>query len=144
VTGTAATPPPPSGSPVPVTVGKVQVRLGKAAYRSGEVIQVTVANGLDKPVYTEDFKTMCTIVTLQRSQGGSWSDITGCALGRPTATVTLGPGLGQAVTIDPNSFHLRESPIGPGTYRVKFGYRLEQDPMGQEPLTAYSPEFSVR
>ena len=149
VTGKAGVPQGNSGSAVPVTTGKVEIRLGKASYRVGEVVVVTVANGLGKSLYTEDFKTVCSIVTLQRSEsGGAWKDIEGCQLGRPTATVTIGAGLGQTVDIDPNSTHFRDGGnrigFGPGTYRVKFGYRFDRDRVGEEPLVVYSSEFGVR
>jgi hypothetical protein len=148
VNGSGGLPLAASGTPVPIAVGKVEVRLSKASYRVGEVVQVTVANGSDKSIYMEDFKTVCSIVTLQRSEGGGWKPIEGCQLGRPTATVAIGAGLGLAVDINPNSMHFRnganEIGFGPGTYRVKFGYRLDRDRMGEEPLVAYSPEFEVR
>jgi hypothetical protein len=133
-----------SGSPVPVTAGKVEVRLGKSTYRSGEAVTATVVNGFDRAIYTEDFKTACTIVVLQRMQGDSWTDVTGCALGRPTLTVTIGPGLGQPVTIDANSFHLRDNPIRQGTYRIKFGYGLDRDHFGDEQTVVYSSQLIVQ
>src|SRR5207244_1969271 len=145
-----APPPPESGSQVPLVKGEVSVRLDAGGYRVGAVIPVTVSNGMDRPVYTEDFKTACSIVILQRGDGGGWTDITGCALGRPTATVTIGPGLGRQVEIDPASVHLnRGAPpgtraFGAGTYRVKFTYRVEPAVGGEDPLTAYSPEFAIR
>lgn len=149
-TTASAQPPgqPSSGTPVPVTAGKVDVRLSKTSYRIGEAVQATVGNGSDKPIHTEDFKTDCSIVTLQRLDSGTWKDIEGCVLGRPTATITIGTGLGQTVTINPNSVHLRDggNRIGfaEGTYRVKFSHRLDHDTSGKEPLVVYSPEFTVR
>jgi hypothetical protein len=146
VTGSAGAAQTASGSPVPAA-GKVEVRLGKASYRIGEVVTATVANGSDKPIYTEDFKTVCSIVMLQRSESGAWKEIQGCALGRPTVTVMIEPGAGETITIDPNSFHLRDGGnrlgFGSGTYRVKFGYRLDRGGFGQEPLVVYSPTFEV-
>lgn len=137
-----------NGSPVPVAAGKVEVRQTKASYRVGEVVPVTVANGLSTEVYTEDFKTVCSIVMLQRSESGAtWKDIDGCQLGRPTLTVAIGPGLGITIDIDPASTHFRSggNRIGfaAGTYRIKFGYRLDRARMGEEPLVAYSATFAV-
>jgi hypothetical protein len=34
--------------------------------------------------------------------------------------------------------------FGAGSYRLKFTYRLESAPEGDEPLTAYSAEFTIR
>jgi hypothetical protein len=153
VTPDASVPPPGpvagSGTPAPIVQGEVSVPLDAGGYAVGKVIRANVSNGMDRPVYTEDFKTACSIVILQRRDGGAWSDIQGCRLGRPTATVEIGPGLGQAVELDPSSFHLNTGSAGPafgaGTYRVKFTYRVEPGPGGgADPLTAYSPEFTIR
>jgi hypothetical protein len=137
-----------SGSPVPFVKGDVSVKLDAGGYRVGAIVHVTVSNGMDRPIYTEDFKTACSIVTLQRREGGGWSDVTGCALGRPTVTVTIGPGRGLNVEIDPASFHLAHGSGGPafgaGTYRVVLTYRLERTVGGADPLAAYSPEFGIR
>ena len=112
------------------------------------MIQATVHNGMDRPVYTEDFKTACSIVILQRQDGESWTDITGCRLGRPTATVAIEPGMSQPVELDPASFHLTDNPsqpgFGAGTYRVKLTFRTDPAVGGPDPLAAYSPAFPVR
>ena len=133
---------------MPTTKGAVSVASGADRYPVGAPIRASVANGLDRAVYTEDFKTACSIVILQRHDGGTWTDILGCQLGRPTATVTIGPGQGRAVELDPSSFHLTTDAGGPGfgagTYRVKFTYRVEPAPRGEDQLTAYSPEFAIR
>jgi hypothetical protein len=136
-----------SGSPVPVRKGEVSVTLDAGDYRVGAVIHVTVANGTDRAVYTEDFKTSCSIVTLQRRDGSGWTDITGCRLGRPTVTVATGPGLGRAVDLDPTGFHLGGTTGGPafgaGSYRVTFTYRLDPTLGTPDPLAAHSPRFTI-
>jgi hypothetical protein len=145
-TSPAATPP---RSPVagPTAAAGVSVALGATKYAVGDVVEVTVTNGRGEPVYTEDFQTECTIVTLQASNAGSWNDITGCGMGRPTRTVVLQPGEAKQVRLDPHNFHLAEGSgqlgFGAGTYRVRFGYRLAAEPMGAQPLTAYSENFVV-
>jgi hypothetical protein len=136
-----------SGSPVAVAKGEVSVVVGAGDYAVGAVIRATVANGLDRAVYTEDFKTACSIAFLQRRDGAAWTSIVGCRLGRPTATVAIGPGLGRTVEFDPASFHLTSRTQGPafaaGRYRVTFTYRLEPRPGGEDPLAAHSPEFTI-
>ena len=139
----------PTGVSAPALVkGDVVVKLDAGGYRVGTVIHVTVSNGMDRPVYSEDFKTACSIVTLQRHDSGGWSDITGCALGRPTVTVTVEPGSAERIELDPASFHLAHGSgrpaFGAGTYRVAFTYRLERAVAGDAPLAAYSPEFAIR
>jgi hypothetical protein len=127
--------------------GLLSVTRNAEAYKSGEVIDATIVNGLAKPVYTEDFKTACTVVILQRKQADSWTDILGCRLGRPTATVVIGPHQSQTVSLDPHSFHLTGGAttigFGPGTYRIKFAYRTEPELGGDDPFAAYSPEFGI-
>ena len=137
-----------AGAPVPVVRGAVSVTPDAGEYRMGAVIKVTVANGTERPVYTEDFKTACTIVTLQRRDGADWTDMIGCALGRPTETVRIGPGLGRTAELDPASIHLNNTPGGPGfgtgSYRLMFTYRLDPAPGTGNPSVVYSEQFAVR
>ncbi|MFL6073350.1 MAG: hypothetical protein ACJ73S_08155 [Mycobacteriales bacterium] len=138
--------------PAPVRRGEVTVTLAARGHRPGEVVRATVANGTDRVVYTEDFKTDCSIAFLQHHEAGGWVDVLGCGMGRPTLTVAIGPGRGRAVAFDPHSFHLAGGPggtgagpgFGAGTYRVRFTYRLEREPGGEDPLVAYSAEFAIR
>jgi hypothetical protein len=142
---TPAPPPEPSGIPAPIVAGEVTLTLDAGGYTVGQKIRVTVHNGNDRPAYTEDFKTACSILFLQRKGNGGWTDITGCALGRPTMTVKLEPGSTDPIELDPSSFHLRSGPaVTAGSYRVKLTYRTEPESTGTDPFTAYSPEFPVR
>jgi len=137
------------GEPVSVDRGKVVVRLSKAEFRVGEVVVVTVANGLDRTIYSDDFKTDCSIVTLERRAGSEWAPITGCALGRPTMTVAVGSGRGRTITIDSRSMHLQKAAagaplaFGAGIYRITFRYRFSPQ-MGAGEQTVYSVTFQVR
>jgi hypothetical protein len=135
-----------SGSPPVVTVDKVTVTVSADRYAVGENLLVSITNRLDRSIYTEDFKTECTIVYLQRKDNGAWMDITGCRLGRPTMTVAIGAGASKALTIDPNSFHLTggsEPGLVAGSYRVKFTYRFAQEVGGDDPFAVYSAEFTI-
>lgn len=143
----SAPPPGPGSESVPFAEGEVSVTPDAGHYPVGAVVQVTVSNGLDRPIFTEDFKTACSIVVLQRRDGGSWTDIVGCRLGRPTATVEIGPGLDQLAVLDPAGFHLTSGTSGPafgsGSYRVAFTYRVEAGAGDENPVVAYSAEFSI-
>lgn len=134
-------------SPLSAPAGDLTVSTSAAQYAVGETLKVTVRNDRSETVYTEDFQTECTIVTLQKSAGGSWTDITGCSLGRPTRTVKIEPGAASEILLDPHSFHLAEGQnqlgFGAGTYRIRFGYRLGQEPMGAQPLIGYSALFTI-
>jgi hypothetical protein len=111
-------------------------------------VQAAIANGLDRTIYTEDFKTACSIAYLQRFDAGRWVDITGCQMGRPTVTVSIGPAQGVTVTFDPHSFQLTAGrpgrAFGAGTYRVRFTYRVDPAARGEDPLTVLSAGFVVR
>jgi len=135
-----------SRSPVPIAKGDVYVRLAADRYPAGATVHVTVSNGMEWPIHTTDFKTACSIVTLQRSDAGTWTDIVGCRMGRPTRVVEITPGQEQEIELDPHSSHLGggtgRPAFGSGTYRVIFTYRAEPTESG-EPLAAYSPEFTI-
>jgi hypothetical protein len=138
-----------SGSrpPAGIAKGEVLVAVDADHYAVGGVIHVSVTNKTDRPIYTEDFKTVCSIVILQRRDGNAWTDILGCRLGRPTVTVEIGPELGKTADLDPASFHLqaRGGPaFGVGDYRVKFTYRNDPALGGEDPFAVYSAEFAVR
>jgi hypothetical protein len=134
-------------SPSAAPTASVTVALSASAYAVGETVRLTVGNGLREPIYTEDFQTQCTIVTLQKSEAGSWTDITGCAMGRPTRTVTVQPGATKRILLDPHGFHLAEGPnelgFGQGTYRIRFGYRLSPELIRAQPEVVYSSTFTV-
>jgi hypothetical protein len=136
-----------SGSPVPFVPGEVSAKLGSDGYPVGAVIHVTVSNGLDHPIYTEDSKTACSIVFLQRQDADSWHDIVGCRLGRPTSIVAIDSVLGRRIELDPTSFHLSDGTGRPafdaGRYRVSFTYRVDPDIAAAEPMIAYSAEFLI-
>lgn len=131
----------------PAPAGSVTVTLSAPRYAAGDPVKVSVSNGSRDAIYTEDFQTACTIVTLQKSAGGSWTDITGCSMGRPTRTLTIEPGTAKEAVLDPHSFHLAEGAgrlgFGAGTYRIRFGYRKAAEPMGAQPLIVYSATFAV-
>jgi hypothetical protein len=137
----------PSRPPAGIAKGEVLVTLDSDRYAVGAVLHVNVMNRTDRPIYTEDFKTSCSIVILQRQEGNAWTDIRGCRLGRPTVTVQIGPENGKAADLDPASFHLQAGGaggFGAGTYRVKFTYRNDPGLGGEDPFAAYSAEFAIR
>ena len=139
------------GTPVKTVPGKVSVLLDAPSFREGEKIWVTVANGRRQTIYSEDSKTDCSIVILERLAGKIWEPVLGCAVGRAPIVVAIGPGRGRVVTIDPFSFHLRlgtpdtsKPVLRAGTYRIRYAYRLGPGPEFEEPYTAFSPTFQIR
>lgn len=141
------TPSPPQTATESPRAGAVTVTLSAPRYAVGDTVKLSVGNRSRDVIYTEDFQTQCTIVTLQKSAAGSWTDITGCGMGRPTRTVKIEPGAAHEILLDPHNFHLAEGPgqlgFGEGTYRIRFGYRLAAEPMGGQPLVVYSAAFTV-
>jgi len=103
-----------------------------------------VTNGLHRAIYTQDAKSDCSILLLQRFDGASWTDVSGCALGRPPAVVVIDASHARAVTIDPGSINFANgmptASLPAGTYRLQLTYGFgAQD--GQELVAAASPVF---
>ena len=137
------------GMPMAVESGKVSVVPSAPAFKQGDVIRAVIANGLERALYTEDEKTDCSIVFLERSGADTWHPVPGCALGRLPLVVAIGPGRGRVVTINPFSIHLRmgkpptaKPAVGAGTYRIRFVYRVDLAGGAQE-FAALSRSFTI-
>jgi hypothetical protein len=137
----------PVGEPMEVTHGQVAVTLRGASFSVGEAIEVSIANGLDQTLYTADMKAACSIITLEKSVADAWEEVVGCPMRRAPLVVSLAPGHGYTVSLDPKSDLFAASPqapaFGEGTYRIKFSYRLAPEPEGEEPFSVYSQEFRI-
>ncbi len=140
------------GTPMKVMPGKVNIVLGASAFREGERIRATIVNGLGRAIYTDDSKTDCSIVFLERRVGNGWQQIPACPLGRAPRVVAIGSARGRVVTIDPFSVFLRlgttpdasKPALRAGTYRIKFTYRLSPTPDAEEPFAVLSPAFRIQ
>lgn len=133
------------GYPVHVRDGKVTVRISSRTYRPGAPVVAVVTNGLHRAIYTQDAKSDCSILLLQRLDRGSWADVTGCALGRPPLVVAIGASHARTVAIDPGSVNFADgmptATLPPGTYRLRLTYGFgAQDE--QEPMATVSPPFA--
>jgi hypothetical protein len=144
----------PAGSPEPDDLGQpattpgpsgaVTVIVAAPSFAPRTMISATVLNRLDRAVYTHDSKTDCSILLLQRLDAGTWGDIPACAQMRPPGTVAIGPSRMRTVRINPASADFQIGMVlQPGTYRLKFTYRLTPGPDGDEPLTALSRSFKI-
>jgi hypothetical protein len=143
-----ASPSPPDdlGKPTtpPTRGGGVTVTLAASAYALRTAITATVVNGTDHPVYSHDSKTDCSILLLEVLDSGNWRGIPACAQMRPPATVAIGPSRSRTVTINPASSDFQVGMVlQPGTYRLKYTYRLTPGPDGDETLTALSVAFKI-
>lgn len=127
----------------------VFVRLKGLSMDLGQMIEVTIQNGAEKPIYAEDMKSDCSIVFLERWDGSAWQEIPGCAERRAPAIIKIEPGPEYSFAINPGSLNFGAPPDvsttanAPGTYRIRFNYRLEAEPQGEEPHVSYSESFSV-
>ncbi len=146
VPSAAATPD--TGFRVKVVPGAVTVTVNAPSYREGEVIRGVVANGLDRTIYTDDLKSDCSIVLLERREGGDWREIEGCAAFRRAFTFGISPGRGREASINPRSNNfpgwVRGPAFGAGTYRIKFAYWLQPGRPPLQPSVVYSPTFAIR
>lgn len=130
------------GVPMPVTTGQVSLSLGPLPTDPSGELTLTVANGLDGAIYTEDLKTGCTVVMLESWDGAAWQPVSDCGVERLPRTVMIAPGHGLAVVIRP--FDPGGSPVRPGSYRARFSYRLAPGPAGEEPAAVASEPFELR
>jgi hypothetical protein len=150
-TSASATPPALTadlGQPAPARDGKVTVAIRAETYRRGAPITVIVTNGLSRTIFTDDSKTDCSIVILQRQDRSPWSDIPGCAQRRPPATVATGPAHLRTLTVHPASSNLRITPdaepaLPAGTYRAKYTYRYTAAPDNGDPYVSFSRPFTI-
>lgn len=117
--------------------GKVSVVLGTTSPAAGDIITLTIANGLSTGIAVTDHHTNCTYVQLQKEVSGTWQPIGDCKLMTPTRLVTLPAG-----SVTPQKIGIPNGPGTAGTYRVMLMYGAA----GGSGLgnVAYSPSFTVR
>lgn len=144
------TPNPGSNVPVPPYVtpgaagatGKVSVTVDHMLSTPCDTIQVAIANGLDVPIYTTDYQSECSIVTLQFQSGSVWQPLAPCAEGRPTMIIKIPASAVAIVRLGPtNGARFGSGPWRVGTYRVAFGYSNAANYGGLS--TIYSSPFQI-
>jgi hypothetical protein len=112
-------------------------------YRSGTAVVLTVVNGGPRTVFTEDQKTDCSIVMLERWDGRGWVALSNCGAERAPRVVPIEPAERSRVVIDTGSPNFAEDPAGSGSYRAVVGFRYERVPEGSEPEQAVSSTFAI-
>ena len=133
---------PPPGVPVKPSSG-ISVQVDAVRYQAGAAIAVTVVNGGSRPVYTEDQKADCTVVSLQRRTGPEWSALSACGSERAARTVSFAPGEVHRASINTASVNFADQPASPGEYRVVFSFRWAQQPEAGEDGRAESATFTL-
>lgn len=95
----------------------VTVRTDRLTYRSGQVIVVTVRNGLAHALTATTGQSSCTIVDLDRRVQQRWVEVRNCYAGVPPVTVRIASGATRRMRL--------LDPLEPGTYRVRLEYRAQ-------------------
>ena len=122
------------------TPGAVTLHLGQTHAGVADVVSVTVANDLPLAIVVEDHQSECTVVTLERQEGGGWLAVAPCQLETPTRLLPIPSGAAQTVTLRPEG--------GPqprvwqaGTYRFALHYSAgtETGAEGQTSRAALAP-----
>lgn len=141
-------------SPATHTSGPVTIATDHAAYPRDGLLNVTVTNGGQAPIYAWDHNASCSILTLQMEVSGAWqaprTPVAGCALGRPTVAVQIAPGTSYQAIIGPGYLDVRQGTFDAGTYRLALTYYPGQptgpapNPGGPRATTIYSQTLTVR
>jgi hypothetical protein len=129
------------------TLGAVTLHLGQTHTGVTDAVSVTVANDLPTAILVEDHQSECTVVTLERQQGGGWLAVAPCQLETPTRLLSIPSGTAQTVTLRPEG--------GPqprlwqaGTYRFALHYSAGEEwqtnPAALAPAgIVYSQTFTI-
>jgi hypothetical protein len=83
------------------TRGAVTLHLGQTHAGVTDAVSVTVANDLPTAILVEDHQSECTVVTLERQEGGGWLAVAPCQLETPTRLLPIPSGTAQTVTLRP-------------------------------------------
>ncbi len=135
------------GIAVEVASGEVTITQLSGQYKVGDIIVVTIANGLDQTIYAADMKSACAIAILEMWNGSDWESF-GCGMERLPMVLAIGSGMGRTVIFDPRNqvFGTGSADIfafGAGKYRIRFTYRFDRTAEGDEPYSVQSPEFQI-
>lgn len=120
-----------------VSPGPVRLVLGQTQFHPGDLVMVTVENGLSHSITTEDHRSNCTVIQLQKLVDSSWQPVDKCnALTRTRLVeVAAGGSLQQRVGIPTGS-------DAAGTYRMMLTYgSSDEQPTNSGPV--FSSTFVV-
>lgn len=128
----------------------VAITLHAPNYRLGERISATISNHTNRPIYTMDEQTDCTVATLERWVGDKWKPVLGCGMGRLALVVAIPAGHSRVVILDPLSHNFvpfgqgSKPAFGVGRYRIVVAYRFIPDRAAPNPYVARSSTFRIR
>lgn len=126
------------------TTGPVTVTTNLPHYTTGDAIGAIVTNNSKTQYYTQNGKSACTVVALERydATSGAWKRVDACNGGQPTQTLLLADSSSVPYTLAPTS----ESDVNawqPGTYRISVTYSTQPDGIS-DPQEAHSAAFVVK
>lgn len=126
------------------TTGPVTVTTNLPSYTTGDAIGVTVTNTSKTDFYTQDGKSACTVVQLERydSQKATWTHVDLCNNGQAIQVFTIAESSSVPYTLAPNSpgdTNAWQS----GTYRVAVTYSSQADGVSN-PQEAHSAAFNIK
>lgn len=107
-----------------------------------EEIVVTITNGLDTPITSQDQRTYCSIIIVEQQHAAGWQPVTNCTANAPSQEVTINPDSVATVTLSPNQ--LSDGIITSGTYRATLLYTTGPSFRPAQTSTASSAQFLVR
>lgn len=122
------------------TAGSNSVRLvlGQARYHPGDLVRVTIENGLSHSISATDHHSSCTLIQLEKLVNGSWQPAGICRLMTPTRVVDLPAG-----SVAPQMVGLPTGQAATGTYRMKLMYGVSSQSSSGQVGPAYSATFTV-
>jgi hypothetical protein len=136
------------GASSQVVSGQVTLTLDRQQYTAGDIITVTIHNGLSQTIWTVDHQTNCTVVTAEHLQDGHWLAVGDCRLMTPTLLVPLPDHSATTAQLAvPSASSSSGSGWPTGTYHVTFTYNGGDEgspsPGGTSGI-AHSAEFTLR
>lgn len=123
-------------------VAEISVKTNKESYRAQEEIVVTIGNGSDSPITSQDQHTYCSIIILEQQHESGWQPVNNCTANAPGQEVTIEPDAVDTVRLSPNQ--LSDGMITPGTYRATLLYTTGPSFRPAQTSTASSAQFFVR
>lgn len=140
-TGTVPATPTAGNTPTP---GAVTLVLNKASYGPGETINVTIENRLITTIFAANHQSDCTLVQLERQNGGIWQAVAPCRLEIVTKIVALAAGSATLQILHPAGTSRSAGSAWPaGTYRIAFEYGVSSEEALIKPTVVYSATFVV-
>ncbi len=128
-----------SGTPqATVTHGEVRVVLSSTSYAQGELMTVTIENGLAQAISATDHKTSCSLIQLEKLVNGVWQPVGTCRLQTPTRVVDLAAG-----SVTAQSVGVPGGQNAAGTYRATLSYSVPGGGAMGQSGPAHSQTFAV-